>query len=93
MDHHRSNPKSITKRCSLATIKDRPRADKNRVMRPTSFSTKRSRLGRSFVCEEFPIDQLYDIYMQKHALEDLAFDNEFKVGDSRSVTVNEEIRF
>ncbi|CAF1064624.1 unnamed protein product [Rotaria sordida] len=28
--------------------------------------------------EEFPVEQLYDIYMQKHALDDLAFAIEFK---------------
>lgn len=36
-------------------------------------------LGRFAIPEEFSVDQLYDIYMQKHALDDLAFSVEFKV--------------
>ena len=38
-------------------------------------------LGQFIAAKEFSVDQLYEIYMQKHALEDLAFDNEFQVGD------------
>ena len=36
-------------------------------------------IGKFTVPEEFPVEQLYDIYMQKHALDDLAFAIEFKV--------------
>lgn len=38
-----------------------------------------SSLGKFTVPEPFPVEQLYDIYMQKHALDDLAFAVEFKV--------------
>ena len=37
-------------------------------------------LGKFYLPEEFPVERLYDIYMQKHALDDLAFAIEFKVG-------------
>ena len=36
-------------------------------------------LGKFIVPDEFPVEQLYDIYMQRHALDDLAFAIEFKV--------------
>jgi hypothetical protein len=36
-------------------------------------------VGRFATPEEFSVDQLYDIYMQKHAFDDLAFSIEFKV--------------
>jgi hypothetical protein len=36
-------------------------------------------LGKFVVPEEFPIEQLYDVYMQKHAMDDLVFAIEFKV--------------
>jgi hypothetical protein len=36
-------------------------------------------LGKFTIPEEFPVEQLYDIYMQKHSLDDLAFAIEFKV--------------
>lgn len=38
-----------------------------------------SLLGKFTIPEPFPVEQLYDIYMQKHALDDLAFAMEFKV--------------
>ena len=38
-------------------------------------------LGQFCIPEEFSVDQLYDIYMQKHALDDLAFSMEFKVNN------------
>ncbi|CAF1581861.1 unnamed protein product [Rotaria sp. Silwood1] len=34
--------------------------------------------GKFTIPEEFPVERLYDIYMQKHALDDLAFAIEFK---------------
>jgi hypothetical protein len=37
-------------------------------------------IGKFTIPEEFPVHQLYDIYIQKHALDDLAFSIEFKVG-------------
>ena len=36
-------------------------------------------LGKFIVPEEFSVEKLYDIYMQKHSLDDLAFAIEFKV--------------
>jgi hypothetical protein len=37
-------------------------------------------VGRFATPGEFSVNQLYDIYMQNHALDDLAFSIEFKVG-------------
>lgn len=35
-------------------------------------------LGRFTIPEEFSIEHLYDIYVQKHAFDDLGFSVEFK---------------
>ena len=40
--------------------------------------------GKFAITEEFPVEQLYSIYEQKHALDDFAFAIEFKVSFSRS---------
>lgn len=40
-------------------------------------------LGKFILPAEFPVEQLYDIYMQKHALDDLAFAIEFKVKEKK----------
>ncbi len=40
-------------------------------------------LGKFTLPEEFPVEQLYDIYMQKHSLDDLAFAIEFKVNRTK----------
>ena len=45
-------------------------------------------LGKFYLPEEFPVERLYDIYMQKHALDDLAFAIEFKV--SRWLRLNRQ---
>jgi hypothetical protein len=45
-------------------------------------------IGKFTIPEEFPVEQLYDIYMQKHALDDLALAIEFKVNREEYQMIN-----
>ncbi|CAF4575532.1 unnamed protein product, partial [Rotaria sp. Silwood2] len=67
---------------SLSNVKYQQRFDDNLSTISTKFSTDSlsTNIGYSkfTIPEEFPVEQLYDIYMQKHALDDLAFAIEFK---------------
>jgi hypothetical protein len=90
-----SRQRSIVKRCLSSNVKNQRRSDGNLSSMSTSLSTNSCHSMNTLIRstdifllflvkftghEEFSIDQLYDIYMQKHALDDLAFAIEFKVG-------------
>ncbi|CAF1495192.1 unnamed protein product [Rotaria sp. Silwood1] len=64
---NRSSSKSITTCCSPTKIR-----------RQTNNNLLNNDHKEFTIPKEFPIDQLYDIYMQKHALDDLAFSIEFQ---------------
>lgn len=55
------------------------------IYQETICSSALSFVGKFTVPEEFPVEQLYDIYMQKHSLDDLAFAIEFKVSRQWSI--------
>ncbi|CAF3415708.1 unnamed protein product [Rotaria socialis] len=64
---HRSYQKSIAVCCSASKIR--------RQANKTSLKNDHRKFS---IPEEFYVDDLYDIYMQKHALDDLVFSTEFQ---------------
>ncbi|UJR31995.1 hypothetical protein I4U23_019465 [Adineta vaga] len=67
---------------SLSNVRHQQRFNDNLSTTSTNLSTvslSTNNCHSKFVVpQEFPVEQLYDIYMQKHALDDLAFAIEFK---------------
>ncbi|CAF4932174.1 unnamed protein product [Rotaria socialis] len=76
---------------ALSNVKYQQRFDDNVSTISTNLSTVS--LSTNFcyskftIPEEFPVEQLYDIYIQKHSLDDLAFAIEFKVSQMNCLNV------